>query len=84
MQRKADCYFTKTKRIIVYILLFIQFFLPVFVVSSSIAKAAQTSEQNNPMMNTINGLNNLLHSPSAKYMPVLDKEQPESDKIRCR
>lgn len=80
MQRKTDCYFTKTKRIIAYILLFIQLFLPVFVASSSIAQAAQTSEQNNPMMDTINGLNNLLQSPSAKDMPALDKEQPESDK----
>lgn len=80
MQRNADCYFTKTKRIIAYILLFIQLFLPVFVASSSIAKAAQTSEQNNPMMDTINGLNNLLQSPAEKDMPVLDKEPAKSDK----
>lgn len=79
-QRNADCDFTKTKRIIAYILLFIQLFLPIFVASSSIAKAAQNSEQNNPMMDTINGLNNLLQHPAENDMPVLDKEPAKSDK----
>ncbi|MFS1538753.1 MAG: Ig-like domain-containing protein [Candidatus Phlomobacter fragariae] len=80
MQRIANCYFTKTKQIIAYLLLFIQLFLPVFVASSSIAKAAQNSDSNNSMMDMINGLNNLMQSPLTKDAPVLNKEQAESNK----
>jgi 5-hydroxyisourate hydrolase-like protein (transthyretin family) len=80
MQRNANCYFTKTKRIIAYLLLFIQLFLPVFVASSSIAKAAQNSSSNNSMMDTINGLNNLMQSPLTKDTPAVNKEQAESNK----
>ncbi|MFV9996966.1 MAG: inverse autotransporter beta domain-containing protein [Arsenophonus endosymbiont of Dermacentor nuttalli] len=70
----ANNYFTKTKRIIAYILLFIQLSLPVFVASSSIVKAAQNSQSNHPMMDTINGLNNLIKRPMTNEVSSVDKE----------
>ncbi|HGJ5875520.1 MAG TPA: Ig-like domain-containing protein [Arsenophonus sp.] len=74
MQRIANNYFTKTKRIIAYILLFIQLSLPILVASSSIVKAAQNSESNHPMMDTINVLNNLMKRPMANEASAVDKE----------
>lgn len=65
MQCIANRYYSKTKRLTAYILLFIQLLLPVFVTFSSVAKAAQDNVASNQMLETINGIDALMNNNSA-------------------
>ncbi|WGL98298.1 inverse autotransporter beta domain-containing protein [Arsenophonus sp. aPb] len=65
MQCIANRYYSKTKRLTAYILLFIQLLLPIFVTFSSIAKAAQDDVASNEMLETINGIDALMNNNSA-------------------
>ncbi|WP_339053797.1 inverse autotransporter beta domain-containing protein [Arsenophonus endosymbiont of Crataerina pallida] len=65
MQCIANRYYSKTKRITAYILLFIQLLLPIFVTFSSVAKAAQDDDvASNQMLETINGIDALINNNS--------------------
>lgn len=65
MQCIVNRYYSKTKKITAYILLFIQLFLPVFVTFSSVAKAAQDDDvASNQMLETINGIDGLINNNS--------------------
>ncbi|WGL95476.1 inverse autotransporter beta domain-containing protein [Arsenophonus nasoniae] len=65
MQCIANRYYSKTKRLTAYILLFIQLLLPIFVTFSSVAKAAQDDVASNQMLETINGIDALMNNNSA-------------------
>ncbi|WP_119711751.1 hypothetical protein [Arsenophonus endosymbiont of Aleurodicus floccissimus] len=63
MQCIANRYYSKTKRITAYILLFIQLLLPIFVTFSSVAKAAQYDDiASNKMLETMNGIDALINN----------------------
>lgn len=65
MQCIANRYYSKTKRITAYILLFIQLLLPIFVTFSSVAKAVQDDDvASNQMLETINGIDALINKNS--------------------
>ncbi|MFS1538754.1 MAG: inverse autotransporter beta domain-containing protein [Candidatus Phlomobacter fragariae] len=73
MQCIANRYYSKTKRVTAYILLFIQLVLPIFVTFSSVAKAAQDDIASNQILETINAIDALMNNNSA-----LKNSAPES------